>query len=123
MDDRDANKHADPGTGAGKERDLKADYEEVISTYYKDEKGIRTLIALNVDTKFADSIAEKIADMEQSEDVWLVTGDVDIFVNAKFPTYREFKKFIVDDISRLEGIKKSETLMVVTVYKHRGIRV
>ena len=99
---------------------LKADYEEVISTYYKDEKGIHTLIALNVDTKFADAIAEKIADMDQAEDVWLVTGDVDIFVKAKFPTYKEFKEFIMEKISQLEGIRKTETLMVVTIYKNKG---
>ncbi len=104
-------------------KNLKTDYEEVISTYYKDEKGIHTLIALNVDTKFADSIAEKIADMPQAEDVWLVTGDVDIIVKAQFPTYRKFKEFIMENISQLEGIRKTETLMVVTTYKNRGTKL
>jgi len=108
---------------SNEKENLKADYEEVISTYYKDEKGIHTLIALNVDTRFADSIAEKIANMPQAEDVWLVTGDVDIIVKAKFPTYKEFKEFIMKNISQLEGIRKTETLMVVTVYKSGGTRV
>jgi DNA-binding Lrp family transcriptional regulator len=49
-----------------------------------------------------------------------VTGDTDIFAKARFPSYAALKKFIVDDVADIEGVKETKTFMVVTTFKERG---
>lgn len=97
----------------------KAEYEAVISTYYGDDQ-VTALINLKVDTKDADKIAEKISGYLLVEDVFLVTGDTDIVAKVKVQTYNQLKRFIVDDLSKIAGVKDTKTLMVVSTFKERG---
>lgn len=93
--------------------------DEVISHYYGDDQ-VTALINLKVDTKDADQIAEKVASYLQVEDVFLVTGDTDIVAKVKVQTYNQLKRFIVDDLSKVGGVKDTKTLMVVSTFKERG---
>jgi len=97
----------------------KKEYEEVISTYYGDEQ-VAALVTFKIDTKGSDSVARKIAAFDHIEDVFLVTGDTDIVAKARFPSYAALKKFIVDDVAGIDGVKETKTFMVVTTFKERG---
>jgi DNA-binding Lrp family transcriptional regulator len=97
----------------------KTEYEVVMSTYYGDDQ-VTSLINLKVDTKDVDKIAEKISGYLVVEDVFLVTGDTDIVAKVKVQTYNQLKRFIVDDLSKIEGVKDTRTLMVVSTFKERG---
>jgi Lrp/AsnC family leucine-responsive transcriptional regulator len=97
----------------------KTDYDSVMSTYYGDDQ-VTALINLKVDTKDADTIAEKVAGFLMVEDVFLVTGDTDIVAKVKFHNYNQLKGFLVDDLSSIAGVKETRTLMVVTTFKERG---
>jgi DNA-binding Lrp family transcriptional regulator len=97
----------------------KKEYEEVISTYYGDEQ-VTALVTFKIDTKGSDQVAQKIASYNHIEDVFLVTGDTDIIAKARFPTYAALKKFIVDDVAEIDGVKETKTFMVVTTFKERG---
>ena len=93
--------------------------DTVMSSYYGEEQ-VTAIINLKVDTKAADIIAEKVASYGLVEDVFLVTGDTDIVVKTKFHNYNQLKRFLVDDISNIDGVKDTKTLMVVTTFKERG---
>ncbi|MBI5000410.1 MAG: Lrp/AsnC ligand binding domain-containing protein [Euryarchaeota archaeon] len=95
------------------------EYEKVISTYYGEE-AVTALIMLKVDTKIADSVAKKVAEFKNVEDVFMVTGDVDIILKTSFGQYKDLKQFVLENLSKIEGIKDTRTLMVVTAYKERG---
>ncbi|MEM0449219.1 MAG: Lrp/AsnC family transcriptional regulator [Methanomassiliicoccales archaeon] len=97
----------------------KSDLDEVISNYYGDEQ-VTALINLKVDTKDADKIAERISGFLPVEDVFLVTGDTDIVAKVKVQTYNQLKRFIIEDLSKIEGVKDTKTLMVVSTFKERG---
>ena len=97
----------------------KKEYEEVISSYYGDEQ-VAALVTFKIDTKGSDSVAKKIAGFDHIEDVFLVTGDTDIIAKARFPSYAALKKFIVDDVADIDGVKETKTFMVVTTFKERG---
>lgn len=97
----------------------KAEYDSVMSTYYGDG-AVSAIINLKVDTKEADTIAEKVSEYQVVEDVFLVTGDTDIIAKVKFQTYDQLKKFLITKISSIQGIKDIKTLMVVTTFKERG---
>ena len=97
----------------------KADYEGVISRYYGDES-VKTIIQLKVETKDADVVAEKVARLPEIEDLFLVTGDADLIAKAGFENYSALKKFIVERLSKIDGVRDTKTLMVVTTFKERG---
>jgi DNA-binding Lrp family transcriptional regulator len=104
----------------GKET-LEADYDSVISTYYGDEQ-VLAVIMVKVDAKVADKMAQEISDFDCVEDVFLVTGDTDIILKARFSNYKELKGFVVSSMGKLDGVKETKTLMVVSTYKEKGIK-
>jgi Lrp/AsnC family leucine-responsive transcriptional regulator len=96
-----------------------SEYEEVISTYYGEDQ-VTALVHLKVDTKEAERVAEKVSGFLVVEDVFLVTGDTDIVAKIKVQNYSQLKRFLVDDLSSIPGLKDSRTLMVVSTFKERG---
>jgi len=106
-----------------KDEEEKSDYEKAISRYYEGDR-VRTVIQMKVDTKAADAIADKVATLPEIEDLFLVIGDADLIGKASFENYSALKKFIVDRLSKIEGMRDTKTLMIVTTFKERGeIRV
>ena len=97
----------------------KADYEGVISRYYGDES-VKSIIQLKVETKDADVVAERVAQLPEIEDLFLVTGDADLIAKAGFENYSALKNFIVERLSKIDGVRDTKTLMVVTTFKERG---
>ena len=65
-------------------------------------------------------MAEKVSGFLVVEDVFLVTGDTDIVAKVKVQNYSQLKRFLVDDLSSIPGLKDSRTLMVVSTFKERG---
>ena len=97
-----------------------SDYENVITTFYSDQI-VNAIITLKVDTKEVDKIAEQIITFENVEDVYLVTGEVDLILKTRFSTYKALKDFIVGKLGPLEGIKDTTTMMIVTTFKESGM--
>ena len=103
------------------EEEDKLTKEKVLAHYYGDE-GVTALITLKVDTQNVEALALEISKHEDVEDVFLVTGDVDIIAKAHFKNYDSCNDFILKSIRALNGVKDTKTLMVVTSYKERGTR-
>ncbi len=78
------------------------------------------LIALKVETAEADNVASEVAKFPEVEDDFLVTGDTDIFLKARFPRYEELKEFVLRRLPSVRGIRETKTLLVVTAYKEGG---
>ncbi len=96
------------------------EYEEVISNYYKG-RGVSLIISLKVDTKLIDKVAEKLAEYDNIEDLFLVTGDVDLILKARFRDYDHMKDFLIRKASNFPGIEDVKSMMIVTTYKERGV--
>ncbi len=95
------------------------EYEEVISNYYGDGM-VRSMIGVKVETNRVDEIAEKIGEFPEVVDLFLVTGDVDILIKVVFKNYASFRNFVTHLVPQIDGIKETQTFMVVTVYKEGG---
>ncbi len=95
------------------------EYEELMSSYYGDD-AVRSMIGVKVETSKADEIAERIADFPQVLDLFLVTGDMDMLIKAVFRDYSSFREFVTATLPSIEGIKETNTFMVVTAYKEGG---
>lgn len=95
--------------------------DKVLANYYGGE-GVTALITLKVDTQAVEKLAAEIAKFEDVEDVFLVTGDIDIIAKGHFKSYDSCNEFILKSIRSLDGVKDTKTLMVVTTYKERGAK-
>lgn len=84
------------------------------------EEHVVALIALKVETSEADNVATEVARFTEVEDVFLVTGDTDIFLKVRFPHYDELKEFVLHRLPAVKGIRETKTLLVVTAYKESG---
>jgi Lrp/AsnC family transcriptional regulator, leucine-responsive regulatory protein len=84
------------------------------------EETVTALIALKVETQEADTVASEVARFPEVQDVFLVTGDTDIFLKVRFPQYDELKEFVLHRLPGVRGIRESKTLLVVTAYKEGG---
>jgi DNA-binding Lrp family transcriptional regulator len=93
--------------------------EEVLATFYGDEK-VTALITLKADTQNVEALAAEIAKDLSVEDVFLVTGDIDIIIKGHFANYEACNNYVLNSIRQLQGVKDTKTLMVVTTYKEHG---
>jgi DNA-binding Lrp family transcriptional regulator len=93
--------------------------EEVLANYYGDEN-VTALITLKADTQNVEALAAEIAKNQDVEDVFLVTGDIDIIAKGHFKNYETCNEFVLNNIRQLQGVKETKTLMVVTSYKEHG---
>ncbi|HTW56168.1 MAG TPA: Lrp/AsnC family transcriptional regulator [Thermoplasmata archaeon] len=103
------------GTKAPVSRAVESAYTKV----WGDEHVV-ALIALKVETAEADVVATEVAKFGEVEDVFLVTGDTDIFLKVRFPHYEELKEFVLRRLPAVRGIRETKTLLVVTAYKEGG---
>lgn len=90
-----------------------------LSSYNGDEEAT-AIITLKVESKDADAVCENVSLLEPAMDVFLVTGDTNIVVKAKFRNYTQLKRFLVEELSAVNGVKDTETLMVAATFKERG---
>ena len=93
--------------------------ESAFTKVWGDEHVV-ALIALKVETAEADGVASEVSKFAEAEDVFLVTGDTDIFVKVRFPHYDELKDFVLHRLPTVRGIRETKTLLVVTCYKEGG---
>ncbi len=93
--------------------------ESAFTKVWGDEHVV-ALIALKVETAEADNVAQEAARFSEVEDVFLVTGDTDIFLKVRFPHYEELKEFVLRRLPGVKGIRETKTLLVVTAYKEGG---
>ena len=95
------------------------DYERILSTYYG-ENQVVAIMMLKIDTKEAENIAKRVSMFDIVEELFMVTGDVDIILKARFPNYMALKTFVLDSLAPIDGIKETKTMMVVTPFKENG---
>ncbi len=75
-----------------------------MSNYYGEDQ-VAAIITVKADTKEAENIAVSIAKFDLIEDVFLVTGDTDIIVKARFDNYAGLKEFVLKSLAPIKGIK------------------
>ena len=98
------------------------DKDVIMNQYYEEGYIVTALIGVKVDTKRINDFTSAVVDLNTVEDIFLVTGEYDIILKVKFPSYRELKDFIINKLSKIDGVIKTETMMVINIYKERGIK-
>ena len=84
---------------------------------YYDNRIVTALIGLEVDINRVETIGKAIAKNKNVEETFIVTGEYDIIIKVRFPDYISLEKFIVNNLNSIEGMKKSKTMMVLSILK------
>ncbi|KJE48951.1 MULTISPECIES: Lrp/AsnC ligand binding domain-containing protein [Acidiplasma] len=84
---------------------------------YYDNKIVTAMIGIEADINMVEDIGEKIAENKNVEEIMVVTGDYDLLIKVRFPDYQTLEKFIVRELNNIQGIKKSKTMMVLSIIK------
>lgn len=92
-----------------------------LPSQFFDRAIITVLTEVRADTRFLDEIARKISEINYVEDVFIVTGDYDILIKARFPSYEDFKNFLMNELTKIDGVNETRTMLVVNIYKERGL--
>ena len=91
-----------------------------ISPSCNGDEDVTVIITIKVDTKDARLVCKGVSSLDPAMDVFLVTGDTDIVVKAKFRNYTQLKRFLMEDLSSIKGVRDTKTLMVVATFKEKG---
>jgi len=102
----------DPDSGAENGMD---EHEQTISKYYGSD--VLVMMSLKIDTSKTEEIASKLAEIGSIEEIYLVTGDIDILAKARFRDYSEMRDLIINKIGPISGVKETKTMVVVTAFK------
>jgi len=82
--------------------------------------GIYALINIYVESKSIDKISKKLQEMEEVIDLYEVTGDYDLVALVKTEDPTSFRKFLKEKILSLEGIRGTNTVVILHTSKRNG---
>ena len=84
-------------------------------------KVVTAVIHVKTSTDKIEEISKSLQEISYVEDIYLVTGEWDLILNVRFPDVDSMKRFLLKDLRNKEGIKDSQTSMVISIFKDRGI--
>ncbi|MCL6090622.1 MAG: Lrp/AsnC ligand binding domain-containing protein [Candidatus Thermoplasmatota archaeon] len=90
---------------------------------YYGERIVTAIIGIECDVNKVDIVAVAAAKLPNVEDAFVVTGDYDIILKVRFPDYDEFQHFLVEKVGKISGVKKTRTMMVLSIKKEMGQKI
>ncbi|MGP6220036.1 Lrp/AsnC family transcriptional regulator [Caldiplasma sukawensis] len=84
------------------------------------ESKIQAFIGLNIDLKKAEEIQIELASEPEISDIYMISGEFDLLVKLKLKDYNDLQKYIMDKLSKIDGIKGSRTMFVIGTKKEDG---
>lgn len=93
--------------------------EKNLKRYY-DDKIVAAVVGIVVDVNKVEAVAKSLSAHKNVEDVFIVTGEFDIIIKVRFPEFWILQEFLMEELSKIPGIKGSKTMMVLTAVKDMG---
>lgn len=83
-------------------------------------KEVLAILHVFVDSSKLEEVARKISELEESVDVYEVTGEFDVVAVVKVQDVMTFRRLLKDKILKIDGIKSTVTSMVLYTHKRGG---
>ncbi len=83
-------------------------------------KEVLAILNIFVDSSKLEDVAKKVSEMEETVDVYEVTGEFDVVAVVKANDVTEFRRLLKDKILKIEGVKSTVTSMVLYTHKRDG---
>ncbi|MCL4329153.1 MAG: Lrp/AsnC ligand binding domain-containing protein [Candidatus Thermoplasmatota archaeon] len=92
---------------------------DTLKKFYKD-RIVTAIIGVEAEVKKVEDLARSLSAHNNVEDVYVVTGEFDILLKVRFVDFFSLNEFLVQDLSKLPGVKGSKTMMVLSSVKDMG---
>lgn len=79
------------------------------------------LVMIRVSARAGENVAKELAKFDRVEDVYAIMGDSDIAIKVRFANPKELKQFLMADVSAIEGVENTRTLLIMDIYKDAGL--
>lgn len=82
--------------------------------------GLTTRVLISIQTELGElnKVARRLAQIPEVYSVSVVTGSFDIIIEVALPSSDRLLSFLIDRISSIPGVKRTETSQVMQVVKH-----
>ena len=70
---------------------------------------ITAFIMAKLDSPKARDVLDKIQDLEQVSEVYLIYGAYDMLIKGQFKTPEALSSFVVDELRKIDGVKDTVT--------------
>ena len=108
--------------------DLKRDgillgWRPVLNPDYEGDSAVRAHIEVKIRPEGGlgfDRVAERIAQFEQVETCYLMSGAFDLVVIVKDTNLRKVASFVHDRLAKLDGVQSTATCFMLRAYKEQG---
>lgn len=99
-------------------------YRAMIDKEKAHAETVIALIEIKVQPKFSrgfDDIANRIAQLEEVESVYLMSGGFDLCCMVSDKSFQEVAMFVANRLSPLEGVVSTATHFILKKYKEQGV--
>lgn len=99
-------------------------YRAVLDKEKVHAQTVTALIEIKVQPKFGhgfDEIANKIAQLEEVESIYLMSGGFDLCCMVSDKSFQEVAMFVTNRLSPLDGVVSTATHFILKKYKEQGV--
>ena len=82
---------------------------------------ITAIVSIVVDPSRIPEVAEAVVDIDGIEQVYSVTGDVDLIAVARVRDHEDLATVIAGSLSRVEGVRDTTTNIAFKTYSKRDL--
>lgn len=82
---------------------------------------VTALVLLNVERDRVNAVAEALADMDGISEVYSIAGRFDLAVIIRAKDNDQLAELVTNHMLKVQGIKKSETLISFRVYSRHDL--
>lgn len=99
-------------------------YRTVIDKDKADSQTVTALIEIKVQPKFGhgfDEVAKRIAELEEVESVYLMSGGFDLACLVTDKSFQEVAMFVAKRLSPMDSVVSTATHFILKKYKEQGV--
>lgn len=82
--------------------------------------GVRAFVHLFVEPGQLERVGEELAKFKEITDVFEVTGEYDIIILVSSEDVSSFRKFVLEKLLKVPGVRSAVTSIVLYTYKKEG---
>lgn len=99
-------------------------YRAIVDKEKADDQTVTALIEIKVQPKFGqgfDEIANRIAQLEEVESIYLMSGGFDLCCKVTDKSFQEVSMFVAQRLSPMESVVSTATHFILRSYKEQGV--
>lgn len=82
---------------------------------------VTAIILMNVERSSINTVAERLAEMDEISEVYSVSGNYDLIALVRVKTNDELSELVTGKLSGLESIENTETMLAFKAYSRHDL--